>query len=183
MGCVYCAILAIGRNQPRYWLWFGVIAGLGLEEKYSIAVLGFGIVVGLLLTEQRRCLLNKWIWVGGLAAFLIFLPNVIWNFQHHWPFLELMRNIRATGREVELSPFQYFANQILLLHPLVLPVWITGLLALLFWPQLKPFRFVGWSYLVALTVFIALKGKAYYLAPIYPALLAAGAVTLDYAID
>src|SRR5438094_4200322 len=46
MGCVYCAILAIGHNQPRYWLWFGVIAGLGLEEKYSIAVLGFGIVVG-----------------------------------------------------------------------------------------------------------------------------------------
>jgi hypothetical protein len=183
MGCVYCAILALGRNQPRYWLWFGVIAGLGLEEKYSIAVLGCGIVVGLLLTEQRRVLLNKWIWLGGLAAFLIFLPNVIWNFQHHWPFLELMRNIRATGRDVELSPFQYFANQILLLHPLVLPVWITGLLALLFWPQLKPFRFVGWSYLVAITVFIVLKGKAYYLAPIYPALLAAGAVTLDYGIE
>jgi Dolichyl-phosphate-mannose-protein mannosyltransferase len=183
MGCVYCAIVAIGRDQPRYWLWFGVIAGLGLEEKYSIAVLGFGIVIGLLLTEQRRFLLNKWIWLGGLAAFLIFLPNIIWNFQHHWPFLELMRNIKATGRDVELSPLQYFANQILLLHPLVLPVWIIGLLALLFWPHLKPFRFLGWSYLVAFTVFVVLKGKAYYLAPIYPALLAAGAVTLDYAIE
>src|SRR5258708_5793702 len=39
MGCVYCAILAINRNDPRHWLWFGVVAGLGLEEKYSIAVL------------------------------------------------------------------------------------------------------------------------------------------------
>src|SRR5438046_3183268 len=73
MGCVYFAILAITRNA-RYWLLFGVVAGLGMEEKYSIAVLGFGIVVGLLLTRQRRVLVNKWFWLGGVAAFLIFLP-------------------------------------------------------------------------------------------------------------
>src|SRR5208282_6166611 len=42
MGCAYLAILAIERNDPRYWLWFGVVAGIGLEEKYSIAVFGFG---------------------------------------------------------------------------------------------------------------------------------------------
>ena len=50
MGCAYFAILAIKRDRPRYWLWFGVVAGLGMEEKYSIAVFGFGIVIGLLLT-------------------------------------------------------------------------------------------------------------------------------------
>src|SRR6266850_3077027 len=61
MGCAYFAILAVKRD-PRYWLWFGIIAGLGLEEKYSIAVFGFGVVAGLLLTEQRRAFLNKWIW-------------------------------------------------------------------------------------------------------------------------
>jgi len=59
MGCAYFAILAIKRNDPRYWLWFGLIAGLGLEEKYSIALFGLGIIVGLLLTEQRRVFLNK----------------------------------------------------------------------------------------------------------------------------
>src|SRR2546425_1225715 len=59
MGCAYFAILAIKRDA-RYWLWFGVVAGLGLEEKYSIAVFGFAIVVGLLLTKQRTLLLNKW---------------------------------------------------------------------------------------------------------------------------
>ena len=54
MGCVYFAILAVKREEPRYWLWFGVVAGIGLEEKYSILVLGFAVVVGLLLTRQRR---------------------------------------------------------------------------------------------------------------------------------
>ncbi|MGC1372736.1 MAG: glycosyltransferase family 39 protein, partial [Candidatus Sulfotelmatobacter sp.] len=79
MGCGYFAILAVKRNNPRYWLWFGVVAGLGMEEKYSIALFGFGIVVGLLFTAQRRVFLNRWIWLGGLAAFLIFLPNLLWN--------------------------------------------------------------------------------------------------------
>jgi 4-amino-4-deoxy-L-arabinose transferase-like glycosyltransferase len=72
MGCAYFAILAIKRagteKAGRYWLWFGVVAGLGMEEKYSIAVFGFGIVIGLLLTAQRRVFLHPWIWLGGLAC-------------------------------------------------------------------------------------------------------------------
>src|SRR5258705_3509242 len=59
MGCAYFAILAVKRD-PRYWLWFGIIAGLGLEEKYSIAVVGFGVVLGLLLTDQRRMIWTNW---------------------------------------------------------------------------------------------------------------------------
>src|SRR6058998_651858 len=114
MGCAYFAILAIQRNDPRYWLWFGVVAGLGMEEKYSIALFGLGIVVGLLLTEQRRIFLNKWIWLGGLAAFLVFLPNLLWNMHYHWPFLELMRNIRVEGRDVVLPAGRYFFQQTLL---------------------------------------------------------------------
>jgi hypothetical protein len=183
MGCVYCAILAVNRNEPRYWLWFGVIAGLGLQEKYSIAVLGFGIVVGLLLTAHRRVLLNQWIWWGGAIAFLIFLPNVIWNYQHDWPFLQLMHGIRAEGRDVQLSAFEYFSQQILLVHPLTAPIWITGVVAFLFWPRLKPYRFLGLCYLVAFTTFVVLKGKNYYLAPVYPMLLAAGAVAIEYGIE
>ncbi len=77
MGCAYFAILAIKRNNPRYWLWFGVLAGLGLEEKYSIAFFLIGMITGMLLTEQRRFLLSKWMWLGGLAGFLIFLPNLL----------------------------------------------------------------------------------------------------------
>src|SRR3954464_4243209 len=174
MGCAYFAILAIKRNNPRFWLWFGVVAGLGLEEKYSIALFGFAVVVGLLLTEQRRPFLNKWIWLGGVAAFLIFLPNLLWNIHYHWPFLQLMHAIRAEGRDVILPPLQYLWQQMLLVHPLTAPIWITGLIALLFSRRLRPYRVLGWSYLVCYTVFFALHGKNYYLAPIYPMLFATG---------
>jgi len=183
MGCAYFAILAIKRNDPRYWLWFGVVAGLGLEEKYSIAVFGLGIVTGLLLTAQRRVFLNPWIWVGGLAAFLVFLPNLLWNIHYHWPFVELMRNIRAEGRDVVLPLPQYFFQQTLLVHPFTAPIWITGLIAFFVSPRLKAYRALGWCYLTCFTVFFVLHGKNYYLAPIYPMLLAAGAVVIESAIE
>ncbi len=179
MGCVYFAILAIKRNEPRYWLWFGVIAGVGMEEKYTIALFGLGIVVGLLLTEQRKVFLNKWIWIGGMAAFLIFLPNLLWNLHYDWPFLQLMHNIRAEGRDVVLSAGQYFLQQTLLVNPFTAPVWIAGLTALFVSPRLRRYRVLGWSYLVCYTVLFLLHGKNYYLAPIYPMLLAAGAVVIE----
>ena len=183
MGCVYFLILAVQRNDPRYWLWFGVVAGFGLEEKYSIAVFGFGIVVGLQLTEQRRAFLNKWIWLGGIAAFLIFLPNLLWNIHYHWPFVQLMRAIKAEGRDVVWGPIQFFLQQMLVSNPLNAPIWLAGLFALLFWKRLRPYRVLGWTYLVSYTVFFVLHGKNYYLAPIYPMLLAAGAVILENVLD
>ncbi len=182
-GCAYFAILATKREDPHYWLWFGVVAGIGMQEKYSIAVFCFGIVVGLLLTEQRRVLLNKWIWLGGASAFFIFLPNLLWNIHYHFPFVQLMHNIKAEGRDVVLGPLQYFLQQCLLLQPIVAPLWITGVLALLFWKPFRALRFLGLAYLVSLTMFILLHGKNYYLSPIYPMLLAAGSVVLERGLE
>ncbi len=183
MGCAYFAVLAVKRDNPRYWLWFGIIAGLGMEEKYTIALFGFGVVVGLLLTAQRGTFLNPWIWIGGLAAFLIFLPNLLWNIHYDWPFLQLMHNIRAEGRDIVLPFPRYFFEQTLLVHPFTAPIWLTGLCAFLFSQRLKPYRFLGWCYLVCFIVLFVLHGKNYYLAPVYPMLLAAGAVIIDSAIE
>jgi 4-amino-4-deoxy-L-arabinose transferase-like glycosyltransferase len=183
MGSVYCAILAVKRNEPRYWLAFGIIAGVGLEEKYSIAVLGLGIGVGLLLTEQRRALKGRWMWLGSVAALLIFLPNLVWNAQNHWPFVQLMSNIKASGRDVQLGLGAFFVQQVLLIHPLNGPIWLAGVVALFFSKQLRPFRMLGWCYLAAYLAFEALGGKNYYLSPIYPMLLAAGAVAIESAIE
>jgi len=183
MGCAYFALLAAKRDDPRYWLWFGVVAGIGLQEKYSILVLGFAIVIGLLLTSQRRFLLSKWMWLGGFVALLIFLPNLLWNVANHWPFVHLIRNIKADGRDVVLTPWQYFVQQILLISPLSAPIWITGITAFFVARRFKPYRFLGWAYLVSFTVFVVLKGVNYYLAPIYPVYLAAGCVVIDDAID
>jgi hypothetical protein len=94
-----------------------------------------------------------------------------------------MRAIKAEGRDVVLPPIQYFSQQTLLVHPFTAPIWITGLIAFFLSPRLKIYRPLAWSYLVAYTVFFVLHGKNYYLAPIYPMLLAAGAVVIETATD
>ena len=165
--------------------------GCGLESWPELACrksipspcFGFAIVIGLLLTGQRRFLLSKWMWLGGAAAFLIFLPNLLWNLAYHWPFVQLMRNIKAEGRDVVLSPWQYFSQQILLIHPVSALIWIAGVIAFLAAARFKPYRFLGVAYLAGFAVFVILKGKNYYLAPIYPVYLAAGCVVIDDAID
>src|SRR5499427_3469177 len=179
LGCAQFVILAIKRNDPRYWIGFGIVAGLGMQEKYTIAVFGLGIVIGLLLTEQRRTFLNPWIWLGGLVAFLIFLPNLLWNWHYDWPFLQLIRAIRAEGRDVVWGPFEFFFQQMMEVGLVAGIIWLVGLFAFLFWRPLRPYRVLGWSYLVSYTVIFLQHGKNYYLAPIYPMLFAAGAVAID----
>jgi hypothetical protein len=94
-----------------------------------------------------------------------------------------MRNIKADGRDVVLSPAAYFAQQVLIVHPILAPMWIAGVLAFLFSARLKPYRFLGWCYLAAFAVFVILKGKNYYLGPIYPVYLAAGALVIESLIE
>src|SRR5258707_13276338 len=94
-----------------------------------------------------------------------------------------MHNIRSEGRDVVLPLPQYFLQQTLLVHPFTAPIWLAGLFGLLFSERLKPYRFLGWCYLTCFTVFFVLHGKNYYLAPVYPMLLAASAVEIESLIE
>ncbi len=179
MGGAYAVIRIIKTSNQKLWIWFGVLAGLGLENKYSMGVFGFGIVLGLLLTPERKALAQKWIWIGGAIAFLIFLPNLVWNIRHHWPFLELMRNIRASSRDIPVEPVEYLVRQVLMMTPSSFPIWLAGLLYLFFSPEGKRFRVLGWAFMATLTLFIILQGKDYYATPVYPVVLAAGAVAIE----
>ena len=178
MGCVYLLLRMINGASQKLWLGFGVLAGLGLQTKYSIAIFAFGIALGLLLTEHRRMLATPWIYLGGLIAAAIFFPNFWWQYTRDWPFLQLMANIRANGRDVQLSPIRYILEQLLLMGPAAGPLWTTGLV-LLFTERMKKYRVLGWAYVITLTAFIVMHGKNYYLNPAYPMLIAAGAIGFE----
>ena len=178
-ACAYIVVRIIKTGNQKLWLWFGLLSGIGLENKYSMVVFGFGIMVGVLLTPERKALAQKWIWVAGALAFAIFLPNLLWNIHHHWPFLELMHNIRASGRDVVLPPAQYLFQQLLIMNLLTAPVWLAGVAYLFFSREARRFRLLGWAFLSVFAVFFALHGKDYYTAPVYPIGMAAGAVALE----
>lgn len=177
-AAVYVVIRIIQTGNSRLWIWFGLISGIGLMNKHSTLFFGLAVLAGVLLTGLRKELLRPWIWIGGVIAILILLPNVIWQIQHHFPTLEDLHNVKVSGKNVVLSPGEFMVQQIMVFHPVISPVWIAGLWFFLLGKGTK-YRALAWIYLTLLVIFIVLHGKDYYLAPAYPMLFAGGAIAID----
>ena len=179
MGIVYLLVRIINGGAPTLWLWFGALLGLGIENKHSTVFFAAGVFVGLLLTPERRHFAQKWIWLGGLLAFAIALPNILWEARHHWATYELLNNIAHSNKNVALSPVQFIAQTINFMNPATLPLWLGGLVWLFGSRAGRRYCAIGIIYVVTLAEFIILHGKSYYLAPAYPMLFAAGAVAIE----
>ncbi len=176
LACAYVVLRIVHTGNQKLWLWVGVWSGLGLLNKHSMLIFGFGMVIGLLLTRERRCFRSPWFWLGGLVAFLVFLPNLLWNIQNHFPFLELQANIRQEGRNVVPGPLAFFSQEMLAMLPLALPIWLGGLWFFFFAAKGKPFRVLGWACVATFTVILVLNPRIYYLWPAVPILFAGGSV-------
>jgi 4-amino-4-deoxy-L-arabinose transferase-like glycosyltransferase len=175
----YQMIRLLKSDDPRWWLGIGVAFGLGLETKYTIVIWAAAFAIAVVLTRARRHLISPWLWAGAALALLIFLPNLIWQAQHDFISLDFMRAIHARdvriGRTAEFLPEQllFCAN------PVTIPLWATGLGTYLILPAGKRYRALGWMAVIAFGLLVWLEARSYYFAPVYPTLIAAGAVTWE----
>ncbi len=178
LGCAWVLVRLVSTGDSRLWLLYGVLAGVGLENKHSMLFFGLATAVAVVATPLRRELARPWVYLGGGVALLLFLPNLIWQVSHGFPTLEDLRNVRETGKNVELPPLQFLGQQALMVHPMLLPVWLAGLWHFLF-GRGRELRVIGVLYLVLLGTMMVLHGKDYYLAGAYPMLLAGGAACVE----
>ena len=176
--CAYIGVRVLAGGSPRLWMLFGFFAGLALYGKDSMMFFLFSFTLGILLSSQRRLLVDKRFWFGLAVAIVMLLPNLIWEKLHSWPTLELLRNIDHSTKNIVLSPWGYFASNSRFLSLASFPIWFAGILWCLFAIRAKSFRAFGWMWIIAFATFVFLKGKSYYLAPIYPVLFAAGSVAV-----
>lgn len=174
--------IAEGAAGLRGWMLFGVLAGLGIENKHSTVFFLIALLLGLLLSPQRKLLLSKGCAAGVALLLLLALPNFLWQWTHHFPTYELLNNIAHSDKNIKLPPASFLWQQINMLLIFTAPLWIGGLLWLGFARKAQPWRFVAFTYLVFLAMMMAMHAKDYYLAPIYPVLFAAGAVALGQLI-
>jgi hypothetical protein len=177
--CVFLLMRFIRTGNKKLWWVFGVVAGLGLMNKMSMPFFGAAVVASLLLTPQRKVFLSKEIWVGGVIAVVMVLPYVIWLATHDWATLEWMRIYGSGGKTAQLSFMQWLISQILNVHPFTLPLWLAGLYFYFFTREGKPYRSLGWLFVILYGIFYGLMAKSYFLAPAFPMLLAAGAVVME----
>jgi hypothetical protein len=172
----YLVVRLLKTEDACWWLAIGAVIGLGMQTKYTMAFFVTGLVGGVVLTRARRYLANAWLWAGVGVALLIFLPNLVWQAQHQFISLEFLRHIHA--RDVSQGRAHGFLLQQLLLcvNPATIPLLFLGLWFYFAGEEGKRYRALGWMYVVTLAIFVVAKARFYYLAPMYPVLLAAGSV-------
>ena len=172
----FTVIRLLKSENPHWWLGIGAAIGLGMMTKYTIAFSVVGVVVGILATRNRRYLKSPWLWGGALLALVIWLPNLIWQFQNHWVSLYFLASIHTRDIQAGLTS-SFLTDQILFnLNPVMLFLVIAGLYYFFFAPAGQRYRMMGWMYIVPFILFILAQGKGYYLAAAYPMLAAGGAV-------
>jgi len=169
-------------GNERLWIPAGTLAGLTILNKYGIVFWLSGLAAGILLTPLRRSLRHRWFWIGTGLTCAIELPNLLWEWRNRFPFLELMGNVRRSGRDIPLPLLSYLQAQAEMLG-YVPAVLIVFALLFFFSKNGSRFRALGWAYLVFLAEMIVLHGKMYYVAPVYPMIFAAGAVWMESATE
>jgi 4-amino-4-deoxy-L-arabinose transferase-like glycosyltransferase len=110
-GAIYLLCRIINGAPSRTWIWFGVVVGFGIQNKHSMVFFAVALALATLLTPERRHLAQKWIWLGGLIAVVIALPNIIWQIERGWPTWVLLHGIAKSNKNVVLNPWEFFSQQ------------------------------------------------------------------------
>lgn len=170
----YFMVRLLQSDNPRWWLGVGAALGFGMLSKYTIGVFAVAIVAGVLLTDARRYLRSKWLWLGVALSVLIFLPNLLWQAQNHFVSIDFIHHIHE--RDIRVGRTGNFLPGQLKMTLLAFPLCFAGLYYTLLSPTGKRLRPLAWMFLASLLFFVILKARIYYFAGAYPMTYAAGSV-------
>jgi 4-amino-4-deoxy-L-arabinose transferase-like glycosyltransferase len=169
----WLAVRAIVRDSGPSVLAAGVVVGLGVEAKPQVGLVAAVMVVSLLAVGPRAPLRSWWAAGGAIIAVVLAAPYVIWQQQHGWPQITVAGNIAGSqeGGRAGFIPFQ-----LVMVSPVLVPVWVAGLVAPFRRASWRQLRFVPITYAAMAVLYLVGNGHAYYLASLYPLLLGLGAL-------
>ncbi|HEX7020434.1 MAG TPA: glycosyltransferase family 39 protein, partial [Gemmatimonadaceae bacterium] len=173
------ALVRLARTEDqRWWLLVGAALGFGLLTKFSIAFIGIGLLAALLVTSWRRALLTRWPWIAVAIALVIGAPSIVGQIRLGFPVVGQMHDLQST-QLMHVTWLSFIEEQPLLIGPVSFIVAVVGAVALVWNAELRAYRVAGLSAVFAFVLLFLLHGKSYYAGPIYPMLLAGGAVVVE----
>jgi hypothetical protein len=159
--------LALGRGS---WLALGVAAGIGLETKYTLAVV-LVLLIAAFAVWRRDVLAARGLVFAVAVAGVLMVPNLFWEAGHGW--ISVHWFLHPPGSATDESRPQYVFDFLLLTNPFAVPVAVAGVVTLLRDRALRP---IGAAVAAVPVAYFALGGKSYYAMPTVFFALAAGAV-------
>lgn len=173
----FLVVRLIQTEDARIWYWIGLVAGVGMMTKYSIAFFYAALLPALLLSAQRKWLATRYPYIALGITFIIFLPNLLWQWHHNWPVVAHMLDLSKT-QLVNVDTKGFLTAQ-LLFHSAGTLIWLAGLFYLLFAAKIRPYRPLAFAYIFVILLLLYLSGKSYYVIGAYPMLMAAGGVAWE----
>ena len=168
---LYVALRIAARPEPRLWPLLGVLAGVGLETKYTIVVLLACLAAALAVSPGRQLYRTSGPWIAALIAFLLTVPNLAWQAANGWPSVAFYPSQQAKTAG-DASPLLFVLQSVAFLGVTWVLV-VAGIVALWRQPALRPFAVVP---VLATLIFLVERGRSYYPLPADSVAAAAGAV-------
>ncbi|MGH8900035.1 MAG: ArnT family glycosyltransferase [Egibacteraceae bacterium] len=168
-----------GHHEDRLLLWAGVVTAISLQTKFLIPVFWAMLALSVSVVGPRDLLRRPLLYVGGALAVLTTLPGLFWQAHHGWPQLGMVQSI-AEGADSRWGRLGFLP--LVVIHagiPVGVVFCCLGLWRLLRSPELRPYRFLGWTIMGVLTVFLLAGGRLRYSAGLYALLFATAAVDIQ----
>ena len=173
----YFTIIKYINTSNARWLYAAAIAiGFGFLSKYNIAFLVIGLLIGLLL-NQRKIFKERSLYLAALIVVIIIFPNILWQIKNDFPTLHQLNEL-SSSQLVNVKRIDFVKEQVLYFINSIFII-IIALASFLFFAPFKKYRFVLWSYIIVISLYLFLKAKSYYAIGLYPVLIAFGSVYLE----
>lgn len=178
----YYVIVQYMTTENKKWFYIGaVVFAFGFLNKYNILFLIIGLLPSLLLSSQRKIFTEKKLYWGLLLGLVLILPNILWQYNNHFPIVHHMKELAET-QLVNVDRMEFLKKQLLFFIGSLFVI-LSALYALLFYKPFEKYRFFFASMVFTLAVFLYFKAKAYYAIGLYPVYIAFGAVFLSQVLQ
>lgn len=175
---LYFSFIRFIQSQQSKWLYIMAIGfALGFLNKYNIVFCIAGLLPALLLSPHRRIFTRSQLYIAILLALILISPNLIWQFQHDFPVLKHMKELRET-QLIHVSRGDFLKEQIFFFIGSVF-ILLAAFVSFFVYPAFRTYRWLFFSYLFTIVIFMVLKAKPYYAIGLYPILFAFGSVYLS----
>ncbi|TDH19783.1 glycosyltransferase family 39 protein [Segetibacter sp. 3557_3] len=163
-------------DRAKYLYQLAICLAFSFYAKYSVVFFIASVFGALPLTPQRIYFGSKHLYLAALVFMILVAPNLFWQYQHDWPVVHHMQELRETQLQY-VQPFDFLKNQFLMHLPCFF-VWVGGL-CWLFTRRGSRYALIGYTYLLVLLLLTFTNGKDYYTLGAYPMLFAAGGVWFE----
>lgn len=139
--------------------------------------LAIGLIPALLITDQRKIFGNRHLYFAVGLALLIVMPNLIWQYQNHFPAIYHMKLLTKTQlvnvkrMDFVKEQFLYFIGSVFLI--------LGAFFSFFNYEPFRKYRVFFWSFVFTLFLFVYLRAKSYYAIGLYPVFMAFGSVYFE----